>query len=503
MSSNPPTWRNATATMDEDPNQTQNQNVDTAPQNMPLNNQDNRRTDQTITLRRAGVPGILNSNMLGTPWFDFWTGAVDTITLSGVEIVSIENTATETTDHATNTAPEQNQDEIISTEDAGFQIDNGTDATATTTDSSELPQETFQAIGDDDMGFMLYTDEELDSLASELFSNASDLPQERFPQERFPPLSPESLSAVFAHGTSLPARETDESLQCAACLEETLNLILLPCGHQYCRPCLNDLIREGLANRGSFPPRCCTSPLAGAINIASIQKHLDPHLVTRYFSVVEEFSVPDPVYCANPVCSRFFQHGDLRDLLDNKFVQCTDCGAITCVECKQSLQRHVGEDGRTCRENEDLMDAEDRQLANANRWRQCPNCKNLVEKTEGCNHVVCDCGTEFCYGCGGAISTVGPDCDCMDEGEEEPEEEEQAAAPAALPMDPVEAMRAFDAFVDAGDTLRQRLRATIESSDPQLRNAMIRVLRRVEEEETLVRLEMAALAAEEEHSASP
>ncbi|KAJ4686887.1 hypothetical protein HRR95_001065 [Exophiala dermatitidis] len=468
--------------MDEDPNQTQNQNVDTAPQNMPLNNQDNRRTDQTITLRRAGVPGILNSNMLGTPWFDFWTGAVDTITLSGVEIVSIENTATETTDHATNTAPEQNQDEIISTEDAGFQIDNGTDATATTTDSSELPQETFQAIGDDDMGFMLYTDEELDSLASELFSNASDLPQERFPQERFPPLSPESLSAVFAHGTSLPARETDESLQCAACLEETLNLILLPCGHQYCRPCLNDLIREGLANRGSFPPRCCTSPLAGAINIASIQKHLDPHLVTRYFSVVEEFSVPDPVYCANP---------------------CTDCGAITCVECKQSLQRHVGEDGRTCRENEDLMDAEDRQLANANRWRQCPNCKNLVEKTEGCNHVVCDCGTEFCYGCGGAISTVGPDCDCMDEGEEEPEEEEQAAAPAALPMDPVEAMRAFDAFVDAGDTLRQRLRATIESSDPQLRNAMIRVLRRVEEEETLVRLEMAALAAEEEHSASP
>ncbi|KAL2419997.1 hypothetical protein ABEF95_001448 [Exophiala dermatitidis] len=499
MSSNPPTWRNITATIDEDPNETQNQHVDTAPQNMALNNQDNRRTDQTIILRRAGVPGILRSNMLGTPWFDFWTGAVDIITLSGVEIVSIENTAQETTGHATSTAPEQDQGEITSTEEAAFQIENSTNATAiTTTDSSEQPQETFQAVGDEDMGFMLYTDGELDSLASELFSNASDLPQ-----ERIPPLSPESVSAVFAHGTSLPAPETDESLQCAACLEEKLNLILLPCGHQYCRPCLNELVREGLANRGSFPPRCCTSPLAGAINITSIQAHLDRHLVTRYFNVVEEFSVPDPVYCANPVCSRLFQHGDLRDLLDDKFAQCTDCDSITCVECKQSLQRHVGDNGRTCRENEDLMDAGDRQLANANRWKQCPNCKNLVEKTEGCNHVVCDCGTEFCYGCGGAISAAGPGCDCLDEDEEEPEEEEQAAAPAALPMGPVEALRALDAFVDAGDTLRQRLRATIEASDHQLRNAMIRLLRRVDETENLVRLEMAALSAEGEHSASP
>jgi hypothetical protein len=31
---------------------------------------------------------------------------------------------------------------------------------------------------------------------------------------------------------------------------------------------------------------------------------------------------------------------------------------------------------------------------------QCPNCYVQVQRTQGCNTMVCQCGTTFCYGCG-------------------------------------------------------------------------------------------------------
>lgn len=31
----------------------------------------------------------------------------------------------------------------------------------------------------------------------------------------------------------------------------------------------------------------------------------------------------------------------------------------------------------------------------------CPNCKVLIYKEEGCNHMICPCGCEFCWVCGG------------------------------------------------------------------------------------------------------
>ncbi|KAL3101845.1 hypothetical protein niasHS_003254 [Heterodera schachtii] len=32
---------------------------------------------------------------------------------------------------------------------------------------------------------------------------------------------------------------------------------------------------------------------------------------------------------------------------------------------------------------------------------RCDNCNNLVEKSDGCDHIVCVCGYEFCWRCGG------------------------------------------------------------------------------------------------------
>lgn len=33
-------------------------------------------------------------------------------------------------------------------------------------------------------------------------------------------------------------------------------------------------------------------------------------------------------------------------------------------------------------------------------YRQCKSCKFVIEKNQGCNHMVCRCGNQFCYVCG-------------------------------------------------------------------------------------------------------
>lgn len=32
--------------------------------------------------------------------------------------------------------------------------------------------------------------------------------------------------------------------------------------------------------------------------------------------------------------------------------------------------------------------------------KQCSNCKTVVERIDGCNHMTCQCLYEFCYVCG-------------------------------------------------------------------------------------------------------
>jgi len=42
--------------------------------------------------------------------------------------------------------------------------------------------------------------------------------------------------------------------------------------------------------------------------------------------------------------------------------------------------------------------------------RICPQCKEGVEKSEGCLHMKCRCGFEFCYDCCAPFEGVGSIC---------------------------------------------------------------------------------------------
>ena len=44
-------------------------------------------------------------------------------------------------------------------------------------------------------------------------------------------------------------------------------------------------------------------------------------------------------------------------------------------------------------------------------WRQCPQCRTMISRSEGCDHMECyGCGTEFCYNCGKHDPHCGSTC---------------------------------------------------------------------------------------------
>ena len=120
----------------------------------------------------------------------------------------------------------------------------------------------------------------------------------------------------------------------------------------------------------------------------------------RYDFLQLELSTPNPVYCSNRSCASFVPPSQARgpDAMD-----CSRCGAATCRHCRQ--RSHVGTECVA-----DVQTQQARALAAAEGWKACPSCTNMVEKSRGCYHMTCRCGTEFCYRCGNLYSRCRSTC---------------------------------------------------------------------------------------------
>ncbi|CAL9247571.1 unnamed protein product, partial [Arabidopsis halleri] len=80
---------------------------------------------------------------------------------------------------------------------------------------------------------------------------------------------------------------------------------------------------------------------------------------------------------------------------------CIKCSGLFCIDCK--VPSHSG---LSCAEYKKLHpdplvdDLKLKSLANDQNWRQCVKCRHLIELNQGCNHMICRCGYQFCYKCG-------------------------------------------------------------------------------------------------------
>lgn len=193
---------------------------------------------------------------------------------------------------------------------------------------------------------------------------------------------------------NLPPRDDDEDIysadlaiqnlslrpkkvrQCLICTESFAfhDLARLPCAHEYCRECLQQLFTSSLTDETLFPARCCRQNIP--VTETQIQIFLGGRLVGKYLARKVEMESPNRTYCHEPACSTFVPPQGVK----NDVATCPKCQSKTCSICKAAA--HIGID---CPKDEAAQQV--LALAKEQGWKQCSACNRVVELKEGCNHM--------------------------------------------------------------------------------------------------------------------
>lgn len=168
---------------------------------------------------------------------------------------------------------------------------------------------------------------------------------------------------------------------CASCYEplESPDALWMEmvCGHNYCYTCMEKFLRKALTD-GPFPPKCC-GELNAFHKVEQFRSTLPDDLRTKLDEKLEEVEASDRTYCSVPTCSTFIRPANIS----GNDGTCPSCGNVTCVACKAAS--HAGACPATAA---DAALGQLLQTAVAEGWKMCGNCHSMIERTEGCNHMV-------------------------------------------------------------------------------------------------------------------
>lgn len=240
-------------------------------------------------------------------------------------------------------------------------------------------------------------------------------------------LSPAAMAALLSNPAATPA-VPPPSTSCPVCLEEaptSSTTALGPCGHRVCDGCARKYVTNVAKTTREYPVPCvtCRAPLAmgPCVSAVAAAGAAAVHDVERFF--LEKMHMGTVRYCANARCGASFdwEAGEGGDVDAGNFVTCPMCGVGSCVACK--VEWHEGKSCAEARaEGGEGGDAAVEALAQANEWRRCPRCEEMIEKQVGdCNFVRCRCRCAFCHRCGveyvGTAATEAnehgtPSCQC-------------------------------------------------------------------------------------------
>ncbi|KAG0045429.1 hypothetical protein BGZ83_009356 [Gryganskiella cystojenkinii] len=234
-------------------------------------------------------------------------------------------------------------------------------------------------------------------------SSSSAVPQEQ--QQRRPPSQLVQKQRRFSVATTSPSISSRDIG------------IIMPCDHGLCLSCLQSYLTNATTSPTSRAPTVCPQPgCRTPIPTESAELVLDSQLLEAWYRKLAEIHVANKVCCPRPECQSIV---DLDDR-DGTAVTCPECKSSFCASCAVPFHR-----GFTCEEYQNQArggeSEEDRamlQLVQDRHWRHCPSCRFVIEKQQGCNHMVCHCGQSFCYACGHPWNELDARCsrDCESEG---------------------------------------------------------------------------------------
>ncbi|XP_060074686.1 uncharacterized protein LOC132554396 [Ylistrum balloti] len=191
---------------------------------------------------------------------------------------------------------------------------------------------------------------------------------------------------------------------CCEDIEESSATALQICGHWFCDRCWADHLLS-VTNSGSGQITCpeykCRSVvdyniLLTTSNIKIVQKAFQRRLTT---DVEIE---PDSKWCPNKHCGRSIKCE--RNLVGKQATFTCSCGTSACFDCLKPAHWPLACDDFASYSSalrkfgDDVEPSED--YIRFAQGKECPRCKQFLEKNGGCFYMTCVCGCNFCWGCG-------------------------------------------------------------------------------------------------------
>lgn len=118
-----------------------------------------------------------------------------------------------------------------------------------------------------------------------------------------------AATAATSHARSAPPGEQI----CVVCLDShhLLREVITPCGHFFCRSCLNEAFFFAAKDESLFPPKCCQQALPTDLALPFVSVRIR----CAFENAKREFGPKNRVYCYKSECSTFLG-GDFETKID-------------------------------------------------------------------------------------------------------------------------------------------------------------------------------------------
>ncbi|CAI0548587.1 unnamed protein product [Linum tenue] len=232
-------------------------------------------------------------------------------------------------------------------------------------------------------------------------------------------LARDSIVSQLAGGPSeFVHAKTSPHETCVICLEDTdvdCMFSVDQCSHRFCFSCMKQHVEVKLLH--GMVPQCPSDGCKSELKVNSCQKFLTPKLVEMMQVRIKEASIPatEKVYCPYPKCSALMSKSEAYAFVGSERTparKCLKCHGLFCIDCKVPWHSAMDCDMYKRVNPNPPEDAKLKFLASRNLWRQCKKCNHMIELAEGCYHMTCRCGNEFCYNCGAEWKDKKATCSC-------------------------------------------------------------------------------------------
>ncbi|KAF3921731.1 hypothetical protein ABW21_db0207541 [Orbilia brochopaga] len=189
-------------------------------------------------------------------------------------------------------------------------------------------------------------------------------------------------------------RSSASRKECIACTDTFIanEICHLDCNHQYCEGCMKIMVMTASLQESTMPPKCCSTNIRPGV-IKRVLKSDEEQIEFSRRVIEYETAVEKRLFCPKRRCGVFIPYHPFRDQSTPLIGTCQKCGTKACRICKEKAHKN----SEDCPQDTGLTAILD--LGKDHGWKRCYRCRAMIELNQGCNHMTCRCGAEFCYVC--------------------------------------------------------------------------------------------------------